>query len=155
VRRSPVERGRDDPAFWFRKRSEVRCDDGVIGYEGIGRWLNAHVVEPDDAFFALRKLGTVVVVIELKPIVMVRLEVTMDNGFGVVFVRFVDMLWRNACRQHEPRHKRERDGCARQRMHGAIMGHAVSAGQTRVGGGRTVTSPRVQVRQAYCNLTSS
>ena len=107
--------------------------DGRLGcYEVICRLLNAYVVEPDDTLFALRKLGPVVAVRNLDPIVMVWLEVSMDNGLGMVRIRFVDMFWRDAGRQHEPRREGERDGRARQRMHDVvIMGHVVAVGQTR------------------------
>jgi len=94
--------------------------------------LHAYVVKPDDTLFALRKLGPLVAVRNLDPIVMVWLEVSMDNGFRMVRVRFMDMFWRNASRQHKPRRQGERDGRTRQRMHDAmIMGHVVTVGQTR------------------------
>jgi len=74
--------------------------------------LNAYVVEPDDMRFAVRTLGSVVPVRNLDPVVMVWLEVSMDNGFGMVRVRFVDMFRRDGGRQHEPRRDSEHDAGA-------------------------------------------
>jgi len=92
--------------------------------------LNAYVVEPDDTLFAVRKLGPVVPARNLDPVVMVWLEVSMDDGFGMVRVRFVDMFWRDAGRHHEPWRDSEHDGGAPQRVHDeVIMSHVVTAGQ--------------------------
>ena len=65
--------------------------------------LDAHVVEPDDTLFALRRLCAVVAVRKLDPVVMVWFDVSMGDGLGVVRIRFVDVFWRESGGQREPR----------------------------------------------------
>lgn len=74
----------------------------------MGRLLNPDVVEPEDMSFAAGNLG---------PVVIVRFEVSVDNGVGMVSIRFVDMCRSDDERHYEPRRECERDGRPPQRMH--------------------------------------
>jgi hypothetical protein len=60
--------------------------------------LEGRIAEPDDPSFVMRDLGAVVVV---------RLEVSMDDGMRVPNIRFVEVLLRDERRRDDARREHE------------------------------------------------
>jgi hypothetical protein len=101
--RSGVVDRRGDPSRDCRHHVKTLGNSCVWYRQLVRRLTGAHVMQPDDFTVTVIQLRRVVVVHSE----LVRFQVSVRDRMRVAGVRFVQMLWRNRCRQGDKRRQNE------------------------------------------------